>query len=61
MKRSTSRDHDTGRQRWRHWLVLGALGLGGMALLARAVYLQVIDQDFLEKQGDARILRVAKL
>ena len=41
--------------------MLGALGLGGMALLARAVYLQVIDQDFLEKQGDARILRVAKL
>jgi cell division protein FtsI (penicillin-binding protein 3) len=61
MKRSTSRGHDTGRQRWRHWLVLGALGVGGMALLARAVYLQVIDQDFLEKQGDARILRVAKL
>jgi cell division protein FtsI (penicillin-binding protein 3) len=41
--------------------VLGALGLCGVALLARSIYLQVIDQDFLEKQGDARILRVAKL
>jgi len=61
MKRSTSRDRDAGHQRWRHWLVLVALGAGGVALLARAVYLQVIDQEFLEKQGDARILRVAKL
>jgi cell division protein FtsI (penicillin-binding protein 3) len=61
MMRSTSRDRDAGHQRWRHWLVLVALGAGGVALLARAVYLQVIDQEFLEKQGDARILRVAKL
>jgi cell division protein FtsI (penicillin-binding protein 3) len=61
MKRSTSRDQGPGRHRWRHWLVLAALGAGGVALLARAVYLQVIDQEFLEKQGDARILRVAKL
>jgi cell division protein FtsI (penicillin-binding protein 3) len=61
MKRSTSRERTPGGQRWRHWLVLGALGACGMALLARAVYLQVIDQEFLEKQGDARILRVAKL
>ena len=44
---------------WRHWLVLGLLALGGLALVARAVYLQVIDQDFLEKKGDARILREA--
>jgi len=61
MKRSTTRTGETGGGRWRHWLVLGALGVCGVALLARAVYLQVIDQDFLEKQGDARILRVAKL
>jgi cell division protein FtsI (penicillin-binding protein 3) len=61
MKRSTTRSDETGGRRWRHWLVLGALGACGIALLARAVYLQVIDQDFLEKQGDARILRVAKL
>ena len=61
MKRSTTRTGETGGGRWRHWLVVGALGVCGVALLARAVYLQVIDQDFLEKQGDARILRVAKL
>ncbi|HVN42587.1 MAG TPA: penicillin-binding transpeptidase domain-containing protein [Steroidobacteraceae bacterium] len=54
---------DTGREShaWRHWLVLGLLGVGAVALLARAVYLQVVDQEFLEKQGDARILRVTKL
>ena len=61
MKRSPSRDDAAGRQRWRHWFVLAALSVGAVALLARAVYLQVIDQEFLEKQGDARILRVAKL
>jgi cell division protein FtsI (penicillin-binding protein 3) len=46
---------------WRHWLVLGLLACGALSLVARALYLQVIDQEFLEKQGDARILRVAKL
>jgi cell division protein FtsI (penicillin-binding protein 3) len=46
---------------WRTWLVGGLLACGAVALLARAVYLQVIDQDFLAKQGDARILRPVKL
>jgi cell division protein FtsI (penicillin-binding protein 3) len=41
--------------------VLVTLALCGVSLVARAVYLQVIDQEFLEKQGDARILRTAKL
>jgi cell division protein FtsI (penicillin-binding protein 3) len=58
------RGHGTGeapRREWRQWFVAGALALGAVALLARAVYLQVIDQDFLEQQGDERILRDAKL
>jgi cell division protein FtsI (penicillin-binding protein 3) len=46
---------------WRFWLVGGLLALGGVALLARSIYLQVIDQDFLARQGDARILREVKL
>ncbi len=46
---------------WRHWLVAGLLAACGVALVARAVYLQVIDQDFLEREGDARILRIATL
>ena len=61
MKYGQTRSDDPGSLAWRHWLVLAALALAGAALVARAVYLQVIDQDFLEKQGDARILRTAKL
>jgi cell division protein FtsI (penicillin-binding protein 3) len=61
MKHGQPRNDDPGQRTWRHWLVLGALALCGVALVARAVYLQVIDQEFLEKQGDARILRTAKL
>jgi cell division protein FtsI (penicillin-binding protein 3) len=61
MRRGSARGDDSGHQAWRHWFVLGMLALGCVALVTRAVYLQVIDQDFLEKQGDARILRVAKL
>ncbi len=61
MKHGTHRSDDPGSRAWRHWFVLGMLALGGVALVARAVYLQVIDQEFLEKQGDARILRTAKL
>lgn len=61
MKHGAHRSDDPGSRAWRHWLVLGMLALGGVALAARAVYLQVIDQAFLEKQGDARILRTARL
>jgi cell division protein FtsI (penicillin-binding protein 3) len=61
MRRSAANDSKAGGYRWRHWLVVGMLGVAGASLVARAVYLQVIDQAFLEKQGDARILRKAKL
>jgi cell division protein FtsI (penicillin-binding protein 3) len=61
MKHGQSRADDPGHGTWRHWLVAASLALGAVALLGRAVYLQVIDQEFLEKQGDARILRTAKL
>ncbi len=61
MIRDSKRDRSPGHQPWRHWLVLGALAAAGLTLLARAVYLQVVDQAFLEQQGDARILRKATL
>jgi cell division protein FtsI (penicillin-binding protein 3) len=61
MKHNHHRGDDPDSRAWRHWVVLGMLALGGVALIARAVYLQVIDQEFLEKQGDARILRTATL
>jgi cell division protein FtsI (penicillin-binding protein 3) len=59
--RSTRRDGETADYRWRYWLVYAGLAACAIALLMRGVYLQVIDQRFLEKQGDARIMRVAKL
>jgi cell division protein FtsI (penicillin-binding protein 3) len=61
MKRSAHRAEEEAQYAWRHWLVLGLLALGGVALAGRAVYLQVVQQDFLEKQGDARILRNATI
>ena len=38
-------------------LVCGFLGLGSVALLARALDLQVVDHAFYQQQGDARFLR----
>ena len=61
MIREARREREEGVQGWRLWLVVGALSLAGVALVARALYLQVINQEFLEKQGDARIVRTAKL
>lgn len=42
-------------------LVLGVLVLIAVVLVARAVDLQLLDEGFLEGQGDARFTRVAKL
>ena len=61
MKPAARRNDEPGQYAWRHWVVACALALCGAALVARAVYLQVIDQEFLERQGDARHLRTAKL
>lgn len=41
----------------RHYAVLALLLLGMGALGARAVQLQVVEKDFLQRQGDARALR----
>ncbi len=46
-----------GRLRW----VLLALGAAGLGLIGRAVDLQLLDDGFLLKQGNARFARVAKL
>jgi len=44
--------------RGRRLLVLAVLSLAGLALVARAVDLQVVRKDFLQGQGDARYSRV---
>lgn len=42
----------------RYWLVLGAMMTAFGSLAMRAVYLQVLDSDYLQRQGDARYLRI---
>jgi len=61
VKRASHAAAEPVRLAWRYWLVSGLLVAGALALLARAVYLQVINQDFLEKKGDARVLRTEVL
>lgn len=55
--RSFSQEQFRSRLRF----VLAALVLIAVALVARAVDLQLLDEGFLEGQGDARYTRVAKL
>ncbi len=46
---------------WRSWLVLSVFGCAVLALVYRAVDLQLLDDGFLSGQGDARHLRIDKL
>lgn len=45
---------------WRYATIAVIFGSLFVSLVARAVYLQVIDTDYLQSQGDARYLRVQK-
>ncbi len=45
----------------RRWFLLALLLLVATGLIWRAVYLQWIDRDFLQNQGDARHLRIVEL
>jgi len=47
--------------RWRSLAVLAFLVVGALALVARAVELQVVDRDFLQSQGEERYSRVARI
>jgi cell division protein FtsI (penicillin-binding protein 3) len=42
----------------RYWLVLGVMMTAFGSLAMRAVYLQVLESDYLQRQGDARYLRI---
>ncbi len=46
---------------WRAWVVVALLLLWFAALLVRALYLQVLNNDFLRQKGDARYSRVIEL
>ena len=45
---------------WRYVVIAVIFGTFFSGLIARAIYLQVIDTDYLQSQGDARYLRVQK-
>lgn len=45
---------------WRYKTIGGLFGLVFVGLIVRAVHLQIIDNDYLQSQGDARYLRVQK-
>lgn len=61
MIRNDHRAFSPEQYRGRLRFVLGMLLLTAIALVARAVDLQLLDDGFLEGQGDARYTRVAKL
>lgn len=46
---------------WRRRLVLGLMGLAAVGVLARAFHLQVLDRDFLRKEGDKRQIRTVSI
>jgi cell division protein FtsI (penicillin-binding protein 3) len=47
--------------RWRAYLLLSLLGLCALALVWRAVDLQLVDHGFLAREGDARFTRVLEI
>lgn len=53
--------HGTPRYTVRRRLVLGVFALAMLSLVARAVYLQVLERDFLQGEGDARHQRVVAI
>jgi len=61
MLRPENRVFSSDQYRIRLRFVLAALVLIAVALVARAVDLQLLDDGFLEGQGDARFTRIAKL
>lgn len=48
-------------ERWRRLAVLAALGIGAVLVAGRAFQLQVVENDFLAKQGAKRQVRVVEL
>jgi cell division protein FtsI (penicillin-binding protein 3) len=61
IRRDDAKNFSPEQYRSRLRFVLGALVLIAGGLVARAVDLQVLDEGFLEGQGDARYTRIAKL
>ncbi|WP_250656827.1 peptidoglycan D,D-transpeptidase FtsI family protein [Alkalimarinus coralli] len=54
-------NNEQGIAIWRFWFVVSVFVLAVIVLLYRAVELQVVDQQFLKGQGDARTIRHEKI
>ena len=62
MKRSTKKMKSFHRVfRIRLIIVAGLFGIAGIVIVARAIQLQLLDHEFLSKQGDSRHIRVETL
>jgi cell division protein FtsI (penicillin-binding protein 3) len=61
MKARGAREDAPGSFRWRAYLLIGLLGSCALALIYRAVNLQLVDHGFLAKEGDARFSRVLEI
>ncbi len=59
--REAGAEFEAGQFRLRARLLVAMLGLFAVALLGRALQLQVLDQQFLAEQGDMRYARIAKM
>ena len=46
---------------WRYYLVMVLMVCAGVAVASRVVYLQVVDRDFLQDEGDKRVVRSEKI
>ena len=61
MKARHARDSAPRSFRWRAGLLIGVLAICALALLWRAVNLQLVDHGFLAREGDARFSRVLQI
>jgi cell division protein FtsI (penicillin-binding protein 3) len=61
MKTRNARHSAPRSFRWRAHLLVGLLGVAAVALLCRAVELQLLEYSFLSKQGDARFTRTVDI
>ncbi|MGA9852173.1 MAG: penicillin-binding transpeptidase domain-containing protein [Gammaproteobacteria bacterium] len=57
----SARDVENTSRSWRSIAVLGVFILAAVALIGRAVYLQMFDNQFLQDQGKERHLRVVQI
>ena len=61
MKPSTSREQSPSLPRWRANLLLLVLGAWFIGLAGRALWLQALNNDFLQRKGESRYSRVVEI